>query len=230
MNFISKTCATLLSLLSLLGCSCVNEGESGDSNSVAAVYVTDNSGNVVATFGYKGSVGRPCRMDHPDLKGDAVCKYHSDEPIQAAVNWAVSARLTRVYLDAATYTFNNVQSSFRGRVAIHIPGSIQLCGVMRNGVPASVITPSQQVIDASLHYDITLLLSGSIADPSVPLNQASVESVYIDNQYTGAVCLWTGGGVGLRLTGVHAQGSTASIRGQNRVGLSILISSPTISG
>lgn len=217
MNLIAgfKTYLTVLLCLPWLLCSCADEENLGDSDAVPAVYIVDKSGEVVATFGYKGSFGRPCRMSHPDLRGEAICKYESEEPIQSAINWAKSSNLNQVYLDDATYTFTDTQSSYRGKVAIYIPSSIHLRGVVRDGVPVSVITPSSALVEAaaanpSAGYDITVLAAGSLSDPFTPLTDTSVETVFIDNKFAGAVCLWAGGGSGFRLMGVHSQGSQIS--------------------
>ena len=182
---------------------------------VPAAYVLDGPGTVAIAFGYPGSKGRLCRCDLPEVGSGVTCTAEDSNPLQAALDWAAAHKRRDVRLDLAEYTFSKPQASHIGRIGFHVPSGIHLKGVMVGDQPGSVLTPGIEVNGPEAAFDqqrfeVLLLPSGSKTDRSVPLNDTTIEALFLNNRLLGGVCLWAGGGSGFRLLHVHSMGSRQS--------------------
>jgi len=191
-------------------------GRTGSGPRVPASYVLEGPGRVAIAFGLPGTKGEPCRCDHPDTGPGAVCSAEAPNPLQAAVDWAAAHRLREVRLDAAEYVFQEPRPSYIGRIGFHVPSGIHLEGVMRDGLPATVLMPGARMdpppgaVPGEQTFEVLVLPAGSPTDASVPLADTAIEAVFLDNRLNGGVCLWAGGGTGFRLHRVHSMGSRQS--------------------
>jgi len=191
---------------------------SGKAERVKAAYVLNSSGLVVASFGYPGSKGKLSLSSLPEIPDTITCRTENVNPLQAALLWARSNNFRDVRLDAATYTFDVPQVySFLGKIGFRVPSNIHLKGVMINGVPVSVLAPSQSLVDkaklsaSKSSFDILLLpFDSPTGDVTVLTNNTTIESIFIDNKNAGAVCMWANGGDNFKLLSVYAQASNIS--------------------
>lgn len=182
---------------------------------VPAVYVLDGPGKVAIAFGYPGSKGRLCRCDLPEVGSGVTCAVEDSNPLQAALDWAAAHKRREVRLDQAEYTFSKPQASHIGRIGFYVPSGVHLKGVMVGDEPGSVLTPGIEINgpEAALdqqRFEVLLLPSGSKTDRSVPLNDTTIEALFLNNRLLGGVCMWAGGGTRFRLLHVHSMGSRQS--------------------
>lgn len=180
-----------------------------------AVYVLDPAGQAAAVFGAPGTRGRPGRCDSPDVPRGTPIGETSDNPLQAAIDYAAEHKLREVRLDLGEYTFAKTQASHTGRVGFYVPSNLHLKGVLVGDEPGSVLTPGEAVgagggTPPPQRFELLVLPSGSRTDKRVPLVDTTIEAVTLNARLLGGVCLWAGGGRGLKLLEVHSLGSRQS--------------------
>lgn len=178
---------------------------------VPAVYVLDAGGRVAAAFGQSGSAGAPGRCDCPDVPAGTTVGAVDANPLQAAIDFAAARRLREIRLDAGEFTFARPQHSHTGRIGFFVPSGIHLKGAMIGDMPGSVLMPALSLVGDGIapkqEFELLVLPSGSRTDKSVPLVDTTLEALMLDARLGGGVCLWSGGGRGLKLLRVHAMGS-----------------------
>ena len=180
------------------------------------VYVLNGEGAVAAAFGPPGSEGRVGRSDLEEVPDDVRCTQAHENPLQAALDWAAAKGHRRVCLDAGEYTFEKPLDSYIGPVGFHVSSGLHLKGVVRDGVPTSVLTagpalnPAAGVLIPDQKLNVLLLPSGDRKDPSQPLTNTTIQAVFLRCRMLAGVGMWAGGGSGFKLDRVHVAGSRQS--------------------
>ena len=181
------------------------------------VYVLNGEGVVAAAFGPPGSVGRGGRADLEEVPAGGCCTQAQENPLQAALDWAATNGYHRVCLDMGEYTFDKPFDSYIGPVGFHVGSGIHLKGVLRDGVPVSVLAPGSALTPSASalnppeqKLNVLLFPAGDRMDSSKPLTDTTIEAVFLRCRMLAGVGLWAGGGRGFKLDQVHVAGSRQS--------------------